>query len=148
MKRFLALACAVFLNGCTLLQKEESPSAGAQVGIVNHTGRYIYSATVNGAGGGNMAAWGAGGADICCTSIPSVWYPGMKVLVRWNMPEGIQDVIKEKVVEVERYDEPGSIYMHFFPNDDVRVVVSNTAGFGAKHPIAPPVKPTPVNAKK
>ena len=147
MTRLVALACAVFLNGCALLQKEESPTVGAQVGIVNHTGRYISSASVDGAGGGRMSAWGAGVANICCASIPRIWYPGIKVRVRWNMPEGIQDVIKEKTVEVERYDEPGSIYMHFFPNDEVRVVVSNTAGFGAKHPIAPPVKPAPVNAK-
>ena len=47
----------------------------------------------------------------------------MKVLVRWNMPVGIQDVIKEKVVEVEKYDRPGSIYIHFFPDDEVRVIV-------------------------
>lgn len=148
MKRSLALACALLLNGCTLLQKEESPRAGAQVGIVNHTGRFIYSATVNGAGGGTMSAWGAGVANICCTSIPRFWYPGMKVLVRWDMPEGRTHVVKEKTVEVERYDEPGSIYMHFFPNDEVRVVVSNTAGFGAKHPIPPPVKPAPLDNQK
>lgn len=148
MKLPLALACALLLNGCALLAKEESTAVGAQIGIVNHTGHYIYSASINGAGGGNMAAWGAGGPEICCTSIPGAWYSGIKVRVRWNMPEGVQDVIKEKVVEVERYDEPGSIYMHFFPNDEVRVVVSNIAGFGAKHPIAPPVRPAPLHSPR
>jgi len=88
-----------------------------------------------------MNAWGAGIANICCTSIPQVWYPGMKVLVRWNMPVGIADVIKEKIVEVEKYDEPGSIYLHFFPNDEVRVVVSIFMGASQSHPIPPPVKP-------
>jgi hypothetical protein len=39
----------------------------------------------------------------------------MKVLVRWNMPEGHNDVIKKKIVEVEK---TGIIYLHFFPNDD------------------------------
>lgn len=141
MKLPLALACALLLNGCALLAKEESPTVGAQVGIVNHTGRFIYSATVNGAGGGTMSAWGAGVANICCTSIPSVWSPGIEVLVRWDMPEGRTHVVKEKVVEVERYEEPGSIYMHFFPNDKVRVVVSNFVGFSDRHPIAPPPKP-------
>lgn len=141
MKWMLVLACALLLNGCAALAKKESPTATAQVGIVNHTGKYIYSATVDGSGGGNMPAWGAGIANICCTSIPRVWYPGMKVLVRWNMPEGIKDVVKDKVVEVEKYDEPGSIYMHFFPDDEVRVVVSVPAGYSRKHPISPPVKP-------
>jgi hypothetical protein len=133
--------CAVTLTSCAAFEKQESSTATAQVGIVNHTGKYIYSATVDGSGGGGMSAWGAGGANICCTSIPRVWHPGMNVLVRWNMPEGVQSVIKEKVVEIEKYDRPGDIYMHFFPGDEVRVVVSNAAGYSSAHPVPPPVKP-------
>ncbi|NVD70738.1 DUF3304 domain-containing protein [Duganella sp. BJB488] len=140
MKRFIhlfALASALAISGCASHQPQAQPSdrATAQVGIVNHTGNYIYSASVDGAGGGNMARWGQGFANICCTSIPRVWYPGMKVLVRWNMPIGIQDVIKEKTVEVEKYDKPGSIYMHFFPNDEVRVVVSPVIPGSPEYPI-------------
>lgn len=41
----------------------------------------------------------------------------MKVRVRWNMPIGRQDVIKEKIVEVEKYEETGDVYLHFFPNN-------------------------------
>lgn len=126
-----------------LTKKVVSDRATAQVGIVNHTGNFIYSASFSGdevrnGGGGRMSAWGAGHANICCTSIPNVWHPGIKVTVYWNMPVGIVDVLKEKIVEVEKYDEPGDIYLHFFPNDEVRVVVSNIAGYGDKHPIAPP----------
>ena len=40
------------------------------------------------------------------------------------MPEGVKDVVKEKIVEVEKYDEPGDIYLNFFPNDKVRVVIT------------------------
>ena len=152
MKWLASLVCALLLSSCAAQQKVEDPTAGAQVGVVNHTSKYIYSSsidgipngdlpTVSGAAGGNMSAWGVGGAGICCASIPRVWYPGMKVLVRWNMPEGVKDVVKEKIVEVEKYDEPGSIYLHFFPNDEVRVVITSTAGYSLKHPIPPPVKP-------
>ncbi|MDR1994069.1 DUF3304 domain-containing protein [Azonexus sp.] len=139
---FLAVFC---LSACTHLDPgydDDTPkTATAQVGIVNHTGNYIHSASVNGAGGGNMSKWGAGGADICCASIPRVWYPGMKVRVRWNMPVNGNDVIKEKIVEVEQYGRPGSIYMHFFPNDEVRVVVSPVGPRNPEHPIPLPVKP-------
>jgi len=150
MKWFFALFTVLCVAACAVPggyddAPPEKRTAPAQVGVVNHTGSYIYSASVNGAGGGKMSAWSGGSANICCASIPSVWYPGMKVSVRWNMPVKGNDVIKEKVVEVEKYDEPGDIYLHFFPNDEVRVVVSNTAGWGAKHPIPPPVKPR--NAK-
>ncbi len=149
MKRLaylVPIAIAIGLAGCALRETQAQPSdrAPAQVGIVNHTGSYIYSASVDGAGGGGMSRWGAGGANICCTSIPRTWYPGMKVLVRWNMPEGVKDVIKEKVVEVEKYDRLGDIYMNFFPNDEVRVVVSRNGPGSPDYPIRHLGKPTEI----
>ncbi|ATD62708.1 hypothetical protein CNX70_23120 [Janthinobacterium svalbardensis] len=135
------MCITICLKARQLAEAGPRTTATAQVGIVNHTGKYIYSASVDGAGGANMARWGAGGAEICCASIPRVWYPGMKVLVRWNMPEGHTNVIKEKMVEVEKYDRPGDIYMHFFEDDEVRVVVSNVDGDSKNHPILHSGKP-------
>lgn len=140
MKRstyLFAIAVTIAISGCALRQSQaqESDRYGAKVGIVNHTGNYIDSASVDGAGGGNMSRWGVGGADVCCASIPGVWYPGMKVLVRWDMPEGHKHIVKEKVVEVEKYDSPGSIYLHFFPNDEVRVIVSRVGPRNPAYPI-------------
>jgi hypothetical protein len=127
-------------------KKVVDDSATAQVGIVNHTGNFIYSASLSGdevpgGGGGGMSRWGAGHANICCTSIPRVWHPGIKVTVYWDMPDGHTHIPKEKIVEVEKYDEPGDVYLHFFPNDEVRVVVSNIAGYGDRHPIPRTRKP-------
>ena len=146
MKRIaylVPLTIAVVLTGCVLRDTRAEPGEGAtaRVGIVNHTGSYIYFASVDGAGGGAMAAWGAGSANICCASIPRVWYPGMRVTVKWNMPKGVQDVITEKVVEVEKYDTPGDIYMNFFPNGDVRVVVSRNGPRAPDYPIPYKGKP-------
>ena len=144
MKWLFILLSLFWLSACSGLgvAEDEAPqTAPAQVGVVNHTGNFIYSASVNGAGGGAMSSWGAGTANICCATIPKVWYPGMMVRVRWDMPEGHKHIVKEKMVEVERYERPGSIYLHFFPDDKVRVIVSNIAGWGAEHPIPPPVKP-------
>lgn len=133
----LAVVLVLAFAGCTAgkPQQQAIDRVPAQVGIVNHTGNYIYSASVDGAGGGGMDRWGAGVANICCASIPRVWYPGMKVLVRWNMPVGIQDIVKEKIVEVEKYSQTGSIYIHFFPNDEVRVIVTSIVPYNAAHPI-------------
>lgn len=129
-----------------LTKKVVDDRSPAQVGIVNHTGNFIYSASLSGeevpgGGGGGMSAWGAGNANICCTSIPTVWHPGIKVLVRWDMPDGHTHVRKEKVVDIEKYDEPGSIYLHFFPDDVVRVVVSEYPGASKAHPIPRTRKP-------
>jgi hypothetical protein len=147
VKRWLfPLLVVLTFSGCVARDYQEPAASSvasvqAQVGIVNHTGSYIYSASVNGAGGGNMARWGAGMASICCVAMPRDWYPGLMVTVRWNMPEGSQDRIREKRVEVERYDTPGSVYLHFFPHDALRVVVSNLGPMHPEHPIPPPVKP-------
>ncbi|MYM27042.1 DUF3304 domain-containing protein [Duganella sp. CY15W] len=133
----LAFAIIFVFAGCAAgkTQQQEGDGAPAQIGIVNHTGNYIYSASVDGAGGGGMDRWGAGVADICCASIPPAWYPGLKVLVRWDMPNGHEHIVKEKVVEVEKYSETGSIYIHFFPNDEVRVVVTPLGPYNPSHPI-------------
>ena len=72
----------------------------------------------------------------------------MQVLVSWDMPEGHTHIVKEKTVEIEKYDETGSIYMHFFPNDEVRVVVSPVGPLNPKHPIPPSVKPETKNISK
>ncbi|WP_444843869.1 DUF3304 domain-containing protein [Duganella caerulea] len=140
MKRFIhlfALALALTISGCALHQSRARASerVPAQIGIVNHTGSYIDSASVDGAGGGNMARWGVGGPDICCTSIPEVWHPGIKVLVRWDMPLGHQHIVKEKIVEVEKYERPGDVYLFFHPNDEVHVVVSRNGPGASDFPI-------------
>ena len=145
MKWLWVLLVALNLLACAGVESEKKSKGpetdAAQVGVVNHTGNYIYSASVNGAGGGKMSAWGAGYANICCTSIPRTWYPGMKVRVRWDMPIGHTHNVKEKIVEVEKYERPGSVYLHVFPNDEIRVIVTNIGGPSSKHPIPPPVKP-------
>lgn len=140
----MPVATAIIICGCAMRQPEAQPmaiAAMASVGIVNHTGNYIHFASVDGAGGGNMARWGAGNANICCASIPRVWYPGMKVKVRWDVPEGHTHNYKEKIVEVEKYDSIGDIYINFFPNDEVRVVVSRNAPGAPDFPIRPSGKP-------
>ena len=137
---FLALG----LSGCASLpaaQDDGPKMASAMVGIVNHTEKYVYSASVNGAGGGNMDEYAAGGAEVCCAMIPSKWYPGLKATVRVTFAVGRKLTGLSKVVEVEPYNEAGSIFIHLFPNDEVRVIVTRYGGSSTKHPIPAPVKP-------
>jgi hypothetical protein len=58
----LAVVLVLAFTGCTAGKplQQAIDRAPAQVGIVNHTGNYIYSASVDGAGGGWIAgalAW-------------------------------------------------------------------------------------------
>lgn len=145
--KFLFAVCILALSGCSSPPGLYDSSYGASIGIVNHTDRYIDSASINGAGGGNMGAWGAGLANVCCISVPKKWNAGMKAQVRWDVPERSQHSYKEKTVDIERFDEGGSIYIHFFPGDEVRVVISKYAGWSPQHPIPAPKAPPTKNSQ-
>ena len=134
---------ALMLSGCETPRVEEAPSrmVSASVGIVNHTDKFVYAAGVNGAGGGTMSEYGAGHAGICCAMIPEKWYPGLTATVRVTFAEGHKLTTLNKVVKVERYNEPASIYIHVFPKDEVRVIVTRYGGASTKHPIPAPAKP-------
>ncbi|WP_211468401.1 DUF3304 domain-containing protein [Collimonas silvisoli] len=68
--------------------------------------------------------------------LPLKWQPGMKVKVRWNRPIKGEDNWIEKTTTIRRYDEAGNIFVHFFANDEVRVVSSaRYATESPKHPI-------------
>ncbi|WPB55346.1 DUF3304 domain-containing protein [Xylophilus sp. GOD-11R] len=73
------------------------------------------------------------------------WKPGMKVLVRWK-PDGMPWV--EKFATIPYYDSIGTLTAHFFPNEQVRLVVSNYYPESRYYPIplhstTPPPEPTP-----
>lgn len=91
-----------------------------------------------------MSEYSAGGASICCVSVPLKWRPGLKAHVEWDMPIGSQHTYQEKTVDIEPYgpdDSGGSVYIHLFPNGEVKVVVARYGGASTKHPIPAPVKP-------
>jgi len=74
-----------------------------------------------------------GGIIAAGYALPKTWFPGMKVKVRWK-PNGREWV--EKTTNIMRYDEAGTIYVHFFPGDQVRVVSAAFNGPGnPAHPI-------------
>lgn len=137
---FMAL---YLLSGCAYTppaQQAERPKDTfiAGIGLVNHTGRYIYTTSVDGEWGGHTHAMSAGVASMCCVTLPKTWRPGLTVRVGWDMPEGTTHLPKSKIVAVEKYDEPGDAYVHFFPGDEVRVVVTMWVGASPNHPITPP----------
>lgn len=133
---------AMNLNACAITQQDRTETYGASIGIVNHTNNYIYATQVAGAGGGHAGRLHAGIANVCCVMLPVKWRSGLRVKVEWDMPEGTKHVWREKIVEIEEYETPGSVYLHFFPNDEVRIVVTKWAGGAPEHPIPPPVKPS------
>ena len=131
------------LGGCAHSPRDEAVQRPkdtfiAEIGLVNHTDRYIYTTSVDGRWGGHAHRTSAGIASMCCVTLPATWRPGLTVRVGWDMPEETTHIPKSKIVEVEKYDEPGDVYVHFFPDDEIRVVVTRWIGASPNHPIAPP----------
>lgn len=141
----LALFSVALLTGCL-----EDEKTGVSYTGVNHTDVSVVEVSPNGERGGIMVAPAHGmSGDICCVTLPAKWKPGLTTTVSWQddgnwlLDEQGREVIqdgktvyvpaprKSKVVEVPKYDEPGTFWIHFFPNDEVRIVVSN---YGPGHP--------------
>lgn len=111
------------------------------LGLVNHTGASIYLTSVDGREMGDVPAWQANTTREVSCIYPKVWHSGFWVRVKWNTSDSHTGVWKEKIVEIEKYDELGDVYLHFFPNDEVRVVVSKFDSLDPRHPIIYLTKP-------
>ena len=138
------LAACAGSNGGLSTRDDDKRYINASIGPVNHTGQFLYGFTVNGQFGANARAYGADIASTCCVRLPRVWRPGLTVDIRYDLT--LDDDSKhnwktKKGVLVEPYTKPGDVYVHFFPNDEIRVVVTNVYPFGDAHPIPFPVNP-------
>ena len=139
----IAMLAACASHGLST-RDDDNAYFNASLGGVNHTGQYLYGFSVNGAFGGNASKYGGGNASVCCVRLPEVYRPGLTVDIEYDLltNNGKDDNWKTKNgVPVEPYTEPGSLYVHFFPNDKIRVVVSSIYPFGKAHPIPYPVDP-------
>ena len=127
-------------NRVAELEAQSVPVAYVSMGCTGHGNvGYIHSyavqETVHGQfSRGMISGLSCGGTVIAGYPVPRAWTPGMKVKVRWK-PNG-RDYI-EKTTTIPRYDAIGMLYVHFFPNDEVRVVVSQVGTLNPGHPIPP-----------
>ncbi|MGL4605676.1 MAG: DUF3304 domain-containing protein [Iodobacter sp.] len=132
LKILLCFSIIFILASCQEKHPEDTRVPGGLTGL-NHTKVAIISFYVDGQWGGNIRAMGGGGKTVCCVSMPRE-YPkeGIKVKVRWNATDTLEEHWFEKEVNVDPYSSKGGdVYVHFLPNQQVRVVVSNI------HPMSP-----------
>ena len=77
-------------------------------------------------GGSIVSPLEGGGAKGCCLALPMAWHPGIKLEVEWGEADRKQ-IFPEKYVkelEVPRYEKPADLYVVFYPEHEVEVVVS------------------------
>ncbi len=81
--------------------------------------------------------FGCGGVLALGYPVPLKWRPGLKVKVRWKTyaPGATEPTRHEKTTTILPYDRVGSVYVHFFPGDHVRVVIATNGATSSTHPI-------------
>jgi hypothetical protein len=131
----LLLPILLTLSACS----EKMAPAGI-TGYNHMNGRLsIYNFTVNGAMGSNLNQESGGGKEGCCVSIPEKWRSGLKAKIAWeydtdqtdpNPPPPSQEV----EVEIPEYKQPGRLWVHFYDNHQVKLVVSHCS---IGHPFYP-----------
>jgi hypothetical protein len=146
---------ALTFAGCASVQAGINDSNSTPVGLTGtqHMGPNfnVSGFYVDGAYGSNVGREGGGGSDVCCVLLPNKWRPGLTAEVRWAVGDWSKENLTETaagnytsitsegvykaLVPVEKYEEPGKVYVHFFKGGKVRVV-SGPFGYGSKeHPI-------------
>lgn len=137
---------------------EEEKIGISYVGV-NYTDEPIVSILINGEGGLLHVTAHNEGGEMCCVVMPRKWSPGLNATIKWQeggtykrdaqgnvvSVDGVPVVIagqwKSKTVEVPKYDNvqlEGRVYIHFFPNDDVKVTVNKFGPGHISHPYPSP----------
>ncbi|MGO4812243.1 DUF3304 domain-containing protein [Cupriavidus sp. 2MCAB6] len=121
--RSLSLLLAAFGTACTAT----SHAIAMDLVGYNYTDRYVAAYSVNGYPGANIYPHEGGGKFVCCISVPAEWQPGMTVTVKWSGKRNTNPIPwKTRIVDVPPYTskDRGHLAVHFFPNDEVKVLVT------------------------
>ena len=136
-------ACATSVPVTTTSAEQMSyvhvPEIYVAISCVSHEGAPYISAfeleepIASGPLGGKMAYGpGCGGLIAADYAVPEKWHPGMKVRVRWK-PNDRKWM--EKTTNILPYEIADKIFVHFFADDQVRVVSSIYYPESKHHPI-------------
>lgn len=150
----LLVGCAL-LNACGVVKTAangDNEPIGVMITGVHHLGPdfNIGGFSVGESSGGNVSRNGGGASFVCCVELPRKWRPGMNVKVQWSVNDWSKAIRSEVAAgnyksvtfeefhadtAIEKYDEVGGLYVHFFSDGKVRVVSSGYHVLNAKHPI-------------
>ena len=147
----------VCLIGVVLAACSGDETVAVSYAAYNHTDKSIVSFVINGEGGILAASAHGGGGSMCCVILPKRWRPGLMATIKWQEddipifnPDGTRKVIdgvpatkespwKERIVEVPKYEgELGTLFIHIFPGDEVKVLMNIYGAGNPNHPLPHP----------
>ena len=154
-QKYAFIALLVFpLSACFEEEQDSVSYQGA-----NHSDIAAVYVTLNGQGGIMIANEHGYSGNICCVNAPKKWRPGIMVKVEWEedgyilrdkdgkeirRDGGVVYIAaprKSKTVPLPKYDTPEILWVHFFPNDEVKLVMSKYWPGHAKHGLPSPYIP-------
>lgn len=152
MRNLLALLITSCL--CTSIafgddnRASDSDTKKVYVGIVNRTDKQIDAMSLDAhetsrcctsiSWHQRMAVYVSDGIPMaCCTELPDRWSDDMRVRIRWRIKGDLPQKYRESVVSIEKYSGRSTLYVHFFIDGKVRVVVSRFNPTDERHPISP-----------
>jgi hypothetical protein len=154
------LGFAAFLSCAMLVGCFEEETTGVSVIGVNHTNVDIIEVSPTGGRGGIVTAYAHGtSGNVCCTTIPTKWRADLTATISWQdgsiakrdpagnrvlndgVPVLIEQPRKSKTVAIPKYDSAEDLWIHFFPNDEVKLVVSKYGPGHPKHGLPDPYIP-------
>ena len=93
---------------------------------VKYTAYDLSKASSQAIGGAIVEMLGTGGEKGCCVALPRTWRPGMKVRVVWGEADRERTYPEEytRDLEIPRYEQPADLYVVFYPDHEVELVVS------------------------
>jgi hypothetical protein len=126
---FPVLLAASLVAGC------EERTAGVAITGIDHLPEHLSVQDFYVDGYSAFQA-GTGGSTVCCAVLPKRWRPDLTVEIRWNVTNWRDCDGREYVrqVPVQRYAEPGRLWVHFLADGSVRAVSSGVGPGNAAYP--------------
>jgi hypothetical protein len=134
IQKFLTVFFLIILCGCG------NDNASVELSGINYTDKNITGYSVNGYYAGNIHANSGGGSFFCCVLLPRNWRNDLTVNVEWN-EEGVEEKkMKSLCVPVPKYEKSdiGFFAIHFYPNGEVKVLVTTKTFRYPGYPYPPP----------
>ncbi len=120
--------CLLALAACSAMGRSEDTSTGVGLTGIDHLEDHlsVQDFSVNGYGGFNA---GKGGSLVCCVVVPNKLRSGLKAHVVWSVTNWRDKTWQnfEADVLLDRYEDVGTMYVHFLTGGVVRVTLSNYA---------------------
>jgi hypothetical protein len=130
MRGLMLVALLAFALGACRAD-EQTSDVGVNITGLDHLAEHlsVQDFWVNGTNGHQA---GKGGRQVCCAKLPAKWRPGLTVKVAWGVTNWRDHVysMHERIVTVDKYDELGTLYIHFLRDGSVRAVTSMYAAWG------------------